>query len=38
MDKPMGDFAPFEKYHQQLSLVEALVEDLNLNTQIWGKV
>ncbi|MDH4225537.1 MAG: DUF3137 domain-containing protein, partial [Deltaproteobacteria bacterium] len=35
MDKPMGDFAPFEKYHQQLSLVETLVEDLNLNTQIW---
>ena len=38
MDKPMGDFAPFEKYHQQFSLVEALVEGLNLNTRIWGKL
>lgn len=37
LEKPLDTFKPFEQYFEDLILALAVVEDLNLNTRIWGK-
>ncbi len=35
--KTMVDFAPIQEYFENFSLILGIVDDLNLNTRIWGK-
>ncbi len=34
---PLADYGRMEEYYNDLKLAVGIVEDLNLNTRIWGR-